>query len=92
MSYTQEEIETARQNVLQVIPHLRLAMTKAAAQGKLQLGILAITPDGGGKIVARLDVGDFIEDLSRALNAPPQTEEEEREMKVLARLQEAGLI
>lgn len=49
-----------------IIPHLKLAMSMAKIQvpnGIVALGVIAKSPDGGGRITASFDGEDFFNDL-----------------------------
>lgn len=83
--------ETAKERLLTVIKHLRFAMKEAEAGGKVQLGILSVLPDSSGKITARFDAKDFIEDVALVIGAPPYTENDEMEAKATKLLHELGM-
>jgi hypothetical protein len=68
--------ESIRQKVLLCIPHFRHAIKKARAEGKAEIGILAIT-DKGGRVICHFEAEEFIEDLAKLVGAGPHTEEDE---------------
>lgn len=81
----------AQQRLLQALPHMRIAANKAHEEGSVQLGILAVQPDGSGQVKMRFDADSFFEDLALALNAPPLTEQNEREHDALTFLAKVGV-
>ncbi len=76
-----ENREAARQRMLSVLPHFRYAVRDAASKGKVEIGILAVAPDGGGHVVCRFDAEDFFKDLAHVLCAGPQTADDEMSAK-----------
>lgn len=69
--------DDARGRLLRLIPYLRYGVQKTAEMGKVELGFLATKPDGSGTVMMRLAADKFVEDLAAALDAPPQTEEDD---------------
>jgi len=64
------------------LPHMRLAIEMAQQEepdGTVQLAIIAINPDGSGKMTAAFDYHDFFNDLAEILGLttesvqPPDT-------------------
>lgn len=84
-------MEESKQRLLEVIKHLRYAAKQAAAEGKVELGILAVKPDGGGQIIVRMEAGDFIEDIAKVIGAPDPTTEDEEDAKAFEFLSKHGL-
>lgn len=75
--------ETAKEKMLQVIPFLRDAMKQAREEGEPMLGILAVNPSGGGKVVCRFRADEFVDDLCEVLGVPKENTEGEQ-LKVAA--------
>jgi hypothetical protein len=73
---TKEEI---REKFLTALPHFRFAMKEASRKGKAKIGVLSITEDGGGKVIASFEAEEFFDDLAILLDAPPQTKEDDLE-------------
>jgi len=58
-------VEEARDRLSAVLPHLRIMVEAAKIDrpgSKVELGILATSPDGSGKVMARFDL-EFLDDL-----------------------------
>jgi len=87
----EEKKQEARARLLEVIKHLRYASKEASAEGKVQLGILSVKPEGGGRIVASMDAGSFIEDIALLIDAPEHTEDDHLEASAEAFLHRFGL-
>jgi hypothetical protein len=79
-------IEEARENLLVVIPHLRHAMALAKEEGKPMLGILAVEPNGGGRIVVKFEAEEFVNDLCRLLGVAVENTKEETSEAAATRL------
>jgi hypothetical protein len=69
--------EEAKSRMLSVLPYIRYAVEQAKKEGDPKLGILAVEPGGAGQVIARFGV-EFLEDVALLLDAPPQTEEDNR--------------
>lgn len=78
---TQEE---AKEKILLALPYMRHAVEKAAAEGSVEVGILATQPSGAGRIVARFQAAEFFEDLATALGVGELTEAERLDAKAQA--------
>lgn len=86
MSTNQEE---ARQRLLDVLPHLRLALEEAkllAPDGTVGLAVIITRADGTGRLTARFHGKEFFEDLAVMLGIAgeplwlePTAEEDDRE-------------
>jgi hypothetical protein len=83
--------EEARKKILSIMAHLRHAGERAKEEGELHLGILAIKPGGGGRVVVQVAASEFMDDLALALDAPPDTEEEKLDAQAVAFLDQHGL-
>lgn len=82
--------KAARDQLLSVAPFVRRAMETAKENGTLELAVVSTQPDGGGKIVARFS-GEFFNDVMTAIDAPPDTEEQQMEAKAQELLDRLGL-
>lgn len=60
------------------VPFLRDAIQTAKANGKAEVGILAVQPEGNGQIVAQFDANEFLADLCEALEVPLENTQEEQ--------------
>lgn len=63
---TDDEREAARRRLRSVLPHLFIAANAAMIEvqgGSLQLGIIAKSVDGGGRITASFEAETFLRDL-----------------------------
>lgn len=69
--------DEAIEDLKALIPHLREAMRLARLEGEPQLGILAVRPNGRGKVVVQLRLEEFVPDLCRALDLPLENSREE---------------
>lgn len=73
---------SSREKLLAVLPHLRLAMkeaqVEAGADGFVGLGVIAVAKNlgGQGRITARFEAREFVDDLAVALGEDPSTIEE----------------
>jgi len=99
MSEIEEKRVAARKRLLAVLPSLSLALTEANVEiahtgsgGTPILGVGYVKPEGGGRLVARIDIGPFLDDLvlilgfesmreviARALAGPAPEKSEEAE-------------
>lgn len=66
----------ARDRVQRGLHFMRHAMNEAAKEGRAQVGILFVRPDGTGQLVARFDAPSFFEDIAEALELGPLTDEQ----------------
>ena len=66
----------AKINLLGALPYFRHAVSEAKKLGPVQLGIIAVLPDGTKKLEISFDCEEFFKDLAIVLGAGPQTEEE----------------
>lgn len=79
------------------IPHLLYAVklaqeTAKEKSGVVRLGVLAVNPDGTGKIEAQFDTPDFFADLAAVLDVPATlTAEQEAECAADRFLSQTGL-
>lgn len=65
--------EEARQALIDIVPHLKIAMSMAKINeptGKIKLAILAEKEDGSGYISASFDGESFTDDLIAVLDDP----------------------
>jgi hypothetical protein len=67
--------------------------TAEAKGGRVMIGILyeSLPPEKGGRIVARFEAKDFIEDVAAVIDAPPYTEQDDLNAKAEELLQKHGL-
>lgn len=60
--------ETAKDRALIALPYLKMALNAASIESpgaKIMLGVLAVLPDGSGRVVARLDeTTEFLNDIA----------------------------
>lgn len=59
-------LEQAKKDLADFLPHLQLALGAAKVnnpEGKLQLAIASVNPDGSGQLGARFET-EFVEDLA----------------------------
>ena len=60
--------EQAKRSLAEFLPHLKLAIAmariEAGPEGKTELGVLGVQPDGSGQIVARFETS-FVDDLEK---------------------------
>lgn len=60
----------AKQRLITVLPHLKIAMQMAKIQvpnGTVRIGIIAEENNGGGRITAQFEGEQFIEDIIQVL-------------------------
>ena len=81
----------ARERLLQALPYFRYAAESAAKEGRVELGILAVKEDGGGRVCCQFAAEDFFKDLALVLGAPDQTEEDTLEAKATELMDRLGL-
>lgn len=69
------EADAARERLLELMPHLRVALEMAAIEmpgGKVELGVIVSGEEGNGRITCRFSGADFLDDLAAALGVKEQ--------------------
>jgi len=64
------EQEQARERLLSILPHLKVAIKDAKDEmpdGQVFLGVMVRDQNGGGRVTASFDTVDFFKDLELAL-------------------------
>lgn len=78
--------EQAIEHLVSVMHHFRHAIEQAkitaGSTGTVGLGILAVRPDGSGRIIAQLEAPEFFEDLALVIGARPSTDEEKAQARL----------
>lgn len=83
-----------RNKMLQALPHMRFAIEEALKANNgatIKIGILAVNPDGTGKVACSFAGTEFVEDLATLLGAGPLTDEERMDARAMKFLTEFGL-
>jgi len=63
--------------LLAFVPNLRHAFAEARREGEPKLGVLAVDPSGGGRVIARFDGAEFLASLCAVLGVPVENTNEE---------------
>lgn len=88
-------METAKERLLVAIPYFRNAVNSAKANagagGKVQMGILAVKPDGSGKIEMQFDCEEFFKDIEEVLGSPEHTIEKDMEVEAFKFMNQHGI-
>jgi hypothetical protein len=81
-----DKIEEAAARMIIVLPHIQAAADRARTERPAGLGVIAMRPEGGGRVTAQFEAETFFADLAILAAAPALIEENKR----LARLAREG--
>lgn len=89
MAKTKDQI---KQDLTVALPYFRSAINAIRAEGKtVKMGILAVNPDGSGKIEMQFDCDEFFADIATLVDLPDETTEDVMNYQAQKFLAEHGL-